>query len=51
MANDFVALYVAYTIVWAGVFFYLLYLFARQRTMARNMAVLKQELSKHDKSG
>lgn len=49
MANAFTALYVAYTIVWAGVFVYLLYLFMRQRAINKNIEVLKQELSKHGK--
>ena len=49
MANEFTALYVAYTIVWAGVFVYLLYLFMRQRSITKNIELLKQELSKHGK--
>ena len=42
-------MYVAYTIVWAGVFVYLLYLFMRQRSITKNIELLKQELSKHGK--
>ena len=49
MANAFTALYIAYTIVWAGVFVYLLYLFMRQRSITKNIELLKQELSKHGK--
>ena len=49
MANAFTAVYVVYTIVWAGVFVYLLYLFMRQKSINKNIEVLKQELSKHGK--
>lgn len=49
MANAFTAVYVAYTIVWAGVFVYLLYLFVRQMSIKRDIGLLKQELSKHGK--
>jgi len=49
MADAFTALYVAYTIAWGGVFVYLLYLFMRQRSITKDIEVLKQELSKHGK--
>jgi CcmD family protein len=49
VANAFTALYIAYTIVWAGLFAYLLYLFMRQRSINRNIELLKQELSRHGK--
>lgn len=49
MANAFTAVYIAYTIVWAGIFVYLLYLFMRQRSINTNIEMLKQELSKHGK--
>ena len=49
MSDEFTALYLAYTIVWAGTFLYLVYLFTRQRSIMKNIQVLKQELSKHGK--
>jgi CcmD family protein len=44
MADSFTALYVAYSVVWAGVFAYLLYLYVRQRSIDRDLKSLKEEL-------
>ena len=49
MASSWTALYVAYTIVWAGLFGYLTYLFLKQRRLDREIKMLKEEVSKHGK--
>jgi len=49
MSDSFTALYVAYTIVWAGLFLYVGYMFARQRRIEREIKMLKEEVSKHGK--
>lgn len=47
MSNSFTALYVAYSIVWAGVFAYLVYMHIRQRTVERDIRTLKEEVRQH----
>jgi len=49
MSSSWTALYVAYTIVWVGLFGYLVYLFIRQRRIDREIKILKEEVSKHGK--
>lgn len=49
MANSLTALYIAYSVVWAGLFAYLLYLFIKQRSLSKNIESLRQELSRHGK--
>lgn len=49
MASSWTALYVAYSIVWLGVFGYLTYLFVRQRRLSRDIAALKEEVARHGK--
>ncbi len=49
MSSSWTALYVAYSIVWIGLFSYLAYLFLRQRRLDREIKVLKEEIAKHDK--
>ena len=49
MANSWTALYVAYSIVWIGVFVYLLYTHMRQRNVERDIRTLKEEVQKHVK--
>lgn len=51
MASSWLALYMAYSIVWLGVFGYLTYLFVRQRRIARDIRSLKEEVARHGKSG
>ncbi len=47
MSNSFTALYIAYSIVWVGVFAYLVYMHIRQRTVERDIRTLKDEVRKH----
>ncbi len=49
MASSWTALYVAYSIVWIGVFLYLSYLVLRQRKISKDIAVLKEEVARHGK--
>ncbi len=49
MSDSWMALFVAYAIVWIGLFLFLGYLFMRQRRIDRDIAVLKEEVSKHGK--
>lgn len=49
MSDSLTALYVAYSIVWAGLFLYLGYMFMRQRRIEREIRMLKEEVSKHGK--
>ncbi len=44
MADPFMAVYVAYSIVWAGVCVFLFYLYMRQRSINRDLRALKEEL-------
>jgi len=47
MASSFMALYMAYSIVWAGVFAYIVYMHLRQRSIRRDIAMLREEVKKH----
>lgn len=47
MADSFLALYVAYSIVWVGVFAYIVYMHLRQRSIRRDIAMLREEVKKH----
>ena len=49
MANSWTALYVAYSIVWIGVFVYLLYIHMKQRNIDRDLKSLKEEVARHGK--
>jgi len=49
MADSWLALYVAYSIAWVGVFGYLLYLHLRQHRIVKDIKALKEEVSKHAK--
>jgi len=49
MASSWLALYLAYSIVWIGVFGYLLYVHLRQRRVERDIKTLKEAVSKHGK--
>lgn len=49
MASSWTALYLAYSIVWLGVFGYLTYLFLRQRRISKDISVLKEEVARHGK--
>jgi len=51
MASSWLALYIAYSIVWLGVFGYLTYLFLRQRRIAKDISLLKEEVARHGKPG
>lgn len=47
MNGSFAALYIAYSIVWLGVFAYLVYMNVRQRSVERDIKSLKEEVRKH----
>lgn len=47
MSNSFTALYIAYSIVWVGVFTYFVYLHMRQRNIEKDIKTLKEEVRKH----
>lgn len=49
MASSWLALYIAYSIVWIGVFGYLAYMYLRQRMIEKDIRALKEEVSKHGK--
>ncbi len=49
MASSWLALYLAYSIVWIGVFGYLTYLFIRQRRVSKDLAALREEVARHGK--
>ena len=51
MASSWTALYLAYSIVWLGVFGYLTYLFIRQRKISKDILALKEEVARHGKQG
>jgi CcmD family protein len=40
--SDLVYLYAAYTVVWVGIFGYLLWLHMEQRRLARDLNILKE---------
>lgn len=44
MADPFMAVYVAYTIVWAGVFIFIMYMYMRHRSINKSLRALKEEL-------
>jgi len=49
MSDSWTALYVAYSIVWGGLFIYLAYLFLRQRRTDKEIKLLKEEVVRHGK--
>ncbi len=49
MSDSWTALYVAYSIVWLGLFSFLGYMYLRQRRIERDIKMLKEEVSRHDK--
>ena len=49
MASSWLALYIAYSIVWVGVFGYLLYMHLRQLRIEKDIRALREEVSKHGK--
>jgi CcmD family protein len=49
MDSSWLALYVAYSIVWVGAFGFLIYLYLRQRRIDGDVKALKEALSKHGK--
>ena len=49
MSSSWSALYLAYSIVWAGLFVYLTYLFLRQRRIDRDMKSLREVVQRHGK--
>ncbi len=49
MSDSWTALFIAYAIVWLGLFAFLAYLFLRQRSIDRDIAMLKEEVSRHGK--
>lgn len=49
MSNSWLALYVAYSIVWLGVFAYVAYLHLRQHRVEREIKLLREEVAKHGK--
>ncbi len=51
MASSWTALYLAYSIVWLGVFAYLTYLFIRQGRISKDIVSLKEEVARRGKPG
>ena len=49
MSDSLLALYLAYSIVWGGLFSYLAYLFVRQRRIDRDLKSLREALEHHGK--
>ncbi len=49
MSDSWTALFVAYAIVWIGLFSFLGYLYLRQRRIDRDIKMLKEEVSRHGK--
>jgi len=49
MASSWLALYLAYSIVWVGVFGYIVYMHLRQRRIEKDLKTLREVVSKHDK--
>jgi len=49
MEGSFGALYIAYSIVWLGLFAYLAYMHLKQRSIEKDIRSLKEEVSKHVK--
>lgn len=49
MSSSWLALYLAYSIVWVGLFSYLTYLFIRQRRIDRDIGSLREVVQKHGK--
>jgi CcmD family protein len=49
MEGSFGALYIAYSIVWLGVFAYLAYMYLRQHSIDKDIKSLKEEVAKHVK--
>lgn len=49
MASSWTALYLAYSIVWVGVFLYLAYMHLRQRRIERDVMTLREEVLRHGK--
>jgi CcmD family protein len=47
MANELVPVYIAFSVVWVGVFLYLFYLDRKQRALKNDLTELKQR-SKQD---
>lgn len=47
MTSSFTALYIAYSIVWVGVFAYIVYMHLRLNSVRRDIAALKEEVKKH----
>jgi CcmD family protein len=47
MGNELVPVYLAYSVVWVGLFLYLFYMDRKQRVLRNEMAELKQR-SKQD---
>jgi CcmD family protein len=44
MANELFPVYIAYTLVWVGLFLYLFYIDRKQGTLRKELADLKQRL-------
>jgi CcmD family protein len=49
MEGSFGALYIAYSIVWLGVFVFLAYMYLRQHSINKNIKSLREEAAKHVK--
>ncbi len=49
MSSSWTALYIAYSIVWGGLFAYLAYMYLRQRKIDKEIKLLKEEVAKHVK--
>ena len=49
MANELVPVYVAYSLVWVGLFLYLFYIDRKQGSLRRELAELKQRFKQDGK--
>jgi CcmD family protein len=49
MANELVPVYVAYTLVWVGLFLYLFYIDRKQGSLRNELAELKQRFRQDGK--
>ena len=49
MANEMVPIYVAYSLVWVGLFLYLFFIDRKQRTLRNDLTELKQRFKQDGK--
>jgi CcmD family protein len=49
MANEMVPVYVAYSLIWVGVFLYLFYIDRKQSSLRKELGELKQRIKQDGK--